>query len=191
MTATTKIDLTGMKFGKLTAIRRVQDKRGKTAWECLCECGNICHARPHLLLYSDKNRRRSCGCVARPRRGDKVFPDMPFGNKYVAAAEYIHGARQRHIEWGLNADETLALLEGNCYYCDAKPSLLVTQAMDEPFVRNGIDRLNAGQGYHTDNCVSCCTRCNYLKNDMSMEDFLNTIRAIYEHRIKNDGPGVR
>ena len=34
-------DLTGQKFGKLTVLRRAEDrKRGRPMWLCQCECGN-------------------------------------------------------------------------------------------------------------------------------------------------------
>lgn len=33
-------DLTGKKFGKLTAVKYVYTKNGYACWECICECGN-------------------------------------------------------------------------------------------------------------------------------------------------------
>ena len=59
------IDLTGMKFGKLTVIKRDIDHilpNGKhaTMWRCLCDCGNECTVYG-CSLYS-KNTQ-SCGCI--------------------------------------------------------------------------------------------------------------------------------
>jgi hypothetical protein len=35
------IDLTGRRFGRLTAIKRAgSNERGKAMWACLCDCGN-------------------------------------------------------------------------------------------------------------------------------------------------------
>ena len=34
------IDLTGQKFGRLTVIDRAPNKNSRTAWNCLCDCGN-------------------------------------------------------------------------------------------------------------------------------------------------------
>lgn len=34
-------NLTGLKFGKLTALYRLHNTRGKTRWICICECGNL------------------------------------------------------------------------------------------------------------------------------------------------------
>lgn len=58
-----KKDLTGAKFGKLTAISmESQDKSCKTKWNCICECGNSCIVRTDAL---SSGRQRSCGCLSR------------------------------------------------------------------------------------------------------------------------------
>ena len=58
---TTK-DLTGQKFGKLTVLRRVEDrKRGRPMWLCQCECGNQTVVSSTMLLLP--NGTRSCGCL--------------------------------------------------------------------------------------------------------------------------------
>ena len=35
-------DIAGQKFGRLTAIERVENQGKKVMWRCLCECGNYC-----------------------------------------------------------------------------------------------------------------------------------------------------
>lgn len=54
-------DLTGQKFGKLTALKML-DKRlkGCIMWECQCECGNIHRTRSSGLLTGNV---KSCGCL--------------------------------------------------------------------------------------------------------------------------------
>ena len=55
-------DLTGQKFGKLTVLRRVEDrKRGRPMWLCQCECGNQTVVSSTRLLLP--NGTRSCGCL--------------------------------------------------------------------------------------------------------------------------------
>lgn len=53
-------DLTGQRFGKLTALATVgRDKNRKTLWECICDCGN----RSVVIGAKLSNgRARSCGC---------------------------------------------------------------------------------------------------------------------------------
>ena len=55
-------DLTGIKFGKLTVINRLEKKPGaKLMWNCVCDCGKEKAIRAtHLRSGASK----SCGCVA-------------------------------------------------------------------------------------------------------------------------------
>lgn len=72
------IDLTGQKFGKLTVIEKAENKGGRTAWRCACECGNETIVSSTGLKGGNT---KSCGCL----RKDKVvdITGMRFG-KLVA-----------------------------------------------------------------------------------------------------------
>ena len=54
-------DLTGQKFGRLTALEPTEEKTkdGRRIWKCICDCGNI-------KFTSCQNLKRghctSCGC---------------------------------------------------------------------------------------------------------------------------------
>lgn len=56
------IDLTGQRFGRLIVIERAENKKGKAAWKCKCDCGSE-------LIVSANNLRMnntiSCGCYCR------------------------------------------------------------------------------------------------------------------------------
>lgn len=53
-------DLTNQRFGKLTAIRRLDKKIGTSyAWLCRCDCGNLTEVSTNALK---KGGTRSCGC---------------------------------------------------------------------------------------------------------------------------------
>ena len=54
------IDLVGRKFGKLTVLRRAENKGQQVAFECICECGKSKVIRSVSLLTSDT---KSCGCA--------------------------------------------------------------------------------------------------------------------------------
>lgn len=56
-------DLTGQKFGKLTAIKKVSgNNKGNALWECKCDCGNS-----HFVKSNDlkSGNTKSCGCLKR------------------------------------------------------------------------------------------------------------------------------
>lgn len=59
------LDLTGQKFGKLTAIRMAEPQISqggikKTVWECMCDCGNTA-----MVILNDlrTGNVKSCGCL--------------------------------------------------------------------------------------------------------------------------------
>lgn len=55
------IDLIGERFGKLTVLRRTDERNseGRVLWECRCDCGNIVLKNSHDLR---KGHLKSCGC---------------------------------------------------------------------------------------------------------------------------------
>lgn len=61
-------DLTGSRFGKLVAQKRLDARRGgKLYWECACDCGGSTNVCTNALT---SGRTRSCGCLwADGRRG--------------------------------------------------------------------------------------------------------------------------
>lgn len=57
-------DLSGMKFSKLTVLKRAKDRLDKRVrWECVCECGK----KSEVITYALKSgQTRSCGCLHKP-----------------------------------------------------------------------------------------------------------------------------
>lgn len=56
-------DLCGMRFGKLTVLRKTEQRQGRNVlWECFCDCGNTC-LKPTSQLNA--GTAKSCGCVWR------------------------------------------------------------------------------------------------------------------------------
>ena len=55
-----KYDLTGQKFGKLTALYPVPDKAHRARWHCVCDCGN---EKDVLQQNLSNGHVRSCGCI--------------------------------------------------------------------------------------------------------------------------------
>lgn len=53
-----RIDITGKKYNKLTAMKRVNG----THWKFLCECGNVKDIQRSKVVRSET---RSCGCIVK------------------------------------------------------------------------------------------------------------------------------
>jgi hypothetical protein len=56
----TKIDLTGKKFGRLTVLGDVGRCQGHVVWKCRCDCGGITEVIASSLR---KGITQSCGCL--------------------------------------------------------------------------------------------------------------------------------
>jgi hypothetical protein len=87
-------DITGQKFGRLTAIKfagalRPSGKPGPAKWTCRCDCG------VDVIVRGDTMRRGeaiSCGCAQREKASARVTTTPP---------RYIHGeaAKSKSVEY--------------------------------------------------------------------------------------------
>ncbi len=76
-------DLTGQKFGRLTAVKRLDEKDGtRFLWLCRCECGNEVKASVSALT---SGQVISCGCVKKEtaKRAIKDIRGQRFGKLTV------------------------------------------------------------------------------------------------------------
>jgi len=56
------IDLTGKRFGRLIALEKTPNSKGKTMWKCICDCGRIVIARGEHIR---NGATKSCGCYSK------------------------------------------------------------------------------------------------------------------------------
>ena len=59
-------DITGKKYGRLTALSptKARNKKGSVIWHCRCDCGNEVDVAYNDLLYSN---HQSCGCLKKEK----------------------------------------------------------------------------------------------------------------------------
>lgn len=79
-------DLTGNRYGRLTALFRTDDYVAPSGhhcvmWQCQCDCGNIVNVRAKSLM---NNTTRSCGCLARELVGIRAAKHHGFGTRLYA-----------------------------------------------------------------------------------------------------------
>lgn len=53
-------NLTGVKFGRLTGLRKIESESKHTRWEFLCECGALVESSSYHVT---SGRTKSCGCL--------------------------------------------------------------------------------------------------------------------------------
>jgi hypothetical protein len=73
------IDLSGKKFGKLTVLKRVENKGKQIRWLCLCDCGNY-----HEVVGSclKNGSCKSCGCLRKELDFARMIEDQDFKITY-------------------------------------------------------------------------------------------------------------
>lgn len=95
------IDLTGQRFGRLTAIRPTEQRLGTSvAWECRCDCGNMKLA-PACALVS--GGIQSCGCLMQERDEKTWIVHFELLQEYVAEFGQLPMARTVYKDVALGA----------------------------------------------------------------------------------------
>lgn len=95
-------DLTGQKFGKLTAIEVVRsDPICGKIWRCQCECGNYTEIPASRLI---NGITRSCGCLRREKkpRPPKDITGMKYGR--LTPVRFDHYDDRRRAVWLFKCD---------------------------------------------------------------------------------------
>ncbi len=115
-------DLTGRRFGRLTALRRLDKKIGTSyAWLCQCDCGELTEVPVNALI---RGGTKSCGCgkIDALKRNAKGTSGQRFGR--LVMIEPTGHRMGGNILWRCRCDcgkETLvsynSLVEGNTKSC--------------------------------------------------------------------------
>lgn len=140
-------DLTGQKFGKLTAIKPTKERsHGSVIWECQCECGNITYASAEGLRAGDN---RSCGCYnsSRIKFAERVKKDLTgqrFGKLVVIKDSGLKNTIN-HVLWECQCDcgnkilvTTNHLTTQNTQSCGC----LISQSVGEIKIKKILDENN-------------------------------------------------
>lgn len=167
------INLSGKKFGKLLVIERKESsKTGQARWLCQCDCGN------KRIIFGNslrKGRTKSCGCLRKTKIG---IGTASFNSLF---RRYKKHAKKRNLTFNLSKKLFKQLINSDCFYCGRKPFQIIKSKYNSGnYIYNGIDRLDSSKGYFAKNCVTCCKQCNRAKTDMSVKDFYDWIKIVYE-----------
>jgi len=175
-------DLTGQRFGRLTVIKRAENKYGRATWLCQCDCGNQKEVQSWNLV---SGQTKSCGCnhYSHDIQKDKA---LRHGSSYDRLYTIWIGMKQR------------------CYYAKHKQfkhyggrGITVCDEWKDDFqafhdwsTSHGysnnltIDRIDNDKGYSPDNCrwVSMKEQNNNRRNNRNIE-FNGEIHSISEWSV--------
>lgn len=91
-------DLTGQKFGRLTAIRPTEERQGKSVvWECQCDCGELTYVGASSLKSGNT---KSCGCSWKERGKD--ITGQRFGR--LTAVRPTNKREKKYVVWECKCD---------------------------------------------------------------------------------------
>lgn len=114
---------------------------------------------------------------------DKLYryPEA-FPNKISGSFNHFrNSAAERKKDFSIFEEEFDVLVNQDCYMCGKESN-------DRH--QNGLDRYDNNLGYTVKNCFSCCTTCNYTKNnyelDVILKKFYLTACNLFENEFKFD-----
>lgn len=81
-------------------------------------------------------------------------------------SDYKKKCKEKNIKWELTDEEAINYFNSKCNYCNNLSSY------------NGIDRIDPEGYYIKENCVPCCKKCNIMKWNRNINDFLQIIKYI-------------
>lgn len=179
------MDLTGQKFNKLTLIKRV-NINSRNYYECLCDCGGTKTASGWRIK---SGLVKSCGCARKDADktrniGKRLEKGLSCARRVIGY--YKRNAENRNIQFDLSEEECLTLFKQNCLYCNRPPFNVISyKSYHGSLVYTGIDRKDNTKGYITNNSVPCCKDCNYMKRELTFEEFKGIITLIYNNLKDN------
>lgn len=168
--------LSGEKFTRLTVTGYYKEKK---AYWCMCDCGKIIKVRSHALR---SGRVKSCGCYIKEMMSQFATKPESIAVKNEVYKNYRQAAKHRNKEFLLTKEEFNNIIIQNCTYCGSKPNM--SSKRNQTFKYNGIDRKDNNIGYTLENCVSCCSTCNYAKHELALEQFQNWINNLVDFQLR-------
>lgn len=126
----------------------------------------------------NKTGKNLCSKCANGKMSGKNSGAYKHGSKRYP--EYRNNANRRGIKFDLTPREFKRMVLQPCHYCGGYSKDRVESSRG-----NGIDRKDSRKGYEIENCVPCCSTCNFVKNKMGYEEFIKYIKTMYEHIFKN------
>ena len=179
---TRRLNLVGQRFGKLVVVKLDHVRQRETGtciyWFCSCDCGGTRIASTGSLRHGST---KSCGCLIGEH--SKKYKDAIEAGLHYKFDIYKHGAAKRGHNFDLTYEQFSELIRSPCHYCGGLPTKEVrTRRHASKYIAvNGIDRRNNSIGYTPDNCVPCCSSCNFLKGTLDEAEFKDKIQRIYKH----------
>lgn len=166
----------GDKYGRLLIIKESSKKiRRRTAFECLCDCGNIC-IKDCVVLKN--GHTKSCGCFrvfTTKKRCFKGYQEIS-GRYFCNLKE---NAKIRNLEFSITLEDVWNLfLEQNRKCALSKVDIRFATNSKDKLGTASLDRIDSSKGYIDGNIQWVHKLVNIMKQDMTDEEFINWCKII-------------
>ena len=139
-----KLDVTGLKFGRLTAIKPAGRKGRESLWQCSCECGKECVAQLNNLRSGNTT---SCGCHGRSFKHGHARAGAQSSEYRSWYAMRQRCTYRKHSEWALYGGRGIKI----CERWKMFESFLADMGA-KPSPKHSIDRIDNNGNYEPGNC---------------------------------------
>lgn len=180
----TRIDLTGKRFGRLVVIGLGEIRRKKVLyWNCLCDCGN----KKSIAGGSLKNgESKSCGCL----RSEMVSDQFWSGFEEISGGYFssiVHGAKKRNFEFNITIEQIWELFikqERKCAL-SGDEIFFAKNSYDRNNQTASLDRIDSSKGYIEGNLQWVHKQVNFMKQELEDSVLIEWCKKIYEHSKNN------
>jgi hypothetical protein len=145
---TAAASIAGERFGRLTAIERVEsDRRGQARWKCLCDCGTFSYPLATSLL---QGKARSCGCLQKEIVGKLRAKDIT-GQRFgrLVVLHRMEERRNGKVVWCCRCDcgRTVGVTSGALAQTRSCGCLRREQVAERNYRHGGAIRNNSSPLY--------------------------------------------
>lgn len=179
-------NLVGQKFGLLTVIRPMFRRETKSSfrWKCRCDCGQETDVRTQNLLTGIT---KSCGCLKELLVGNLHHAWTGYGHIPGGfMSKYKSHAKRRGIPFDVTIEYLNHLYvqqEGKCSLTGL-PLSFEHYGYKHEFATASLDRTDSTQGYVPGNVTWVHKDYNFMKQSMSVSEFIEACRRVVEYHDK-------
>lgn len=168
-----KCDYCGVKYIKesyLLGIDRVDNKKGYVKDNCVtcCEMCNMIKGSTNKNIFFARigHILSNMHLIHQEYNNPRAF----YNSNSMTYTELIKRCEDKNFECEISKEKFHKIKSNDCYMC--------SKSSDENHV-NGIDRIDSTIGYTKENCLPCCSNCNYMKKNYNFDAFVWQLYDIY------------
>jgi hypothetical protein len=178
---TSLLSIVGKRFGKLEVKSFIGTRRGRSWWQCICDCGQQKEVRGTHLT---QNQVTSCGCQ-NPRRRSGSNSVRWVGCGEISGCYYSmlkHGAAVRGYQFSVTISEIWSLFLDQGKKCALSGIGISFRINRSDASTASLDRIDSRRGYVLGNIQWVHKDINRMKGNFTEDRFINLCRLVTERK---------